>query len=166
MKVYYYSGFGYIVCAETTMGNTPMRVVINPVTVLESGTTATVLGGAIFNSLEQSRNARPISRKEIDKYHFWQITGIKGFASFSKKFSCISIREKRNVLYLSKLVRESDGGYTEPFNQLPIEVPANIAVEQLGETVFNLFLEKNEQYIDIIMTFETVHNRTVTYHRP
>ena len=109
MKVYYYSGFGYIVCAETTMENTPMRVVINPVTVLESSATVAMLGSAIFNSLEQSRNAQPMNRKEIGKYHFWQVAGIKGFASFSKKFSCITITEKRNILYLSKLVRERMG---------------------------------------------------------
>ena len=116
MEVYFYSGFGYIVCAETTMENTPMRVVINPVTVLESNTTVTMLGSAIFKSLEQSRNARPVSRKGIGKYHFWQVSGIKGFASFSKKFSCITISENRNVLYISKLVREMDGSYTEPIN--------------------------------------------------
>lgn len=166
MKVYFYSDFGYIVCAETTMGNTPMRVVINPVTVLKSNVTITALGSAIFRSLEQSRNAQPVSRKEIDKYYFWQVSGIKGFASFSKKFSCITIREKGNVLYLSKLVREKDGSYTEPINQSPMEISAKIAAEQLGEIVFNLFLGSSEQCTETTMTFETVHNRTVTYRRP
>jgi len=137
MKVYFYSDFGYIVCAETTMGNTPMRVVINPVTVLKSNVTIAALGSAIFRSLEQSRNAQPVSRKEIDKYYFWQVSGIKGFASFSKKFSCITIREKGNVLYLSKLVREKDGSYTEPINQSPMEISANIAAERLGVEVAN-----------------------------
>lgn len=166
MKVYFYSDFGYIVCAETTMGNTPMRVVINPVTVLKSNITIATLGSAIFRSLEQSRNAQPVSRKEIDKYHFWQVSGIKGFASFSKKFSCITIREKGNVLYLSKLVREKDGSYTEPINQSPMEISANVAAVQLGEIVFNLFLGSSEQCTETTMTFETVHNRTVTYRRP
>ena len=73
MKVYFYSDFGYIVCAETTMGNTPMRVVINPVTVLKSNVTIAALGSAIFRSLEQSRNAQPVSRKEIDKYQLAEI---------------------------------------------------------------------------------------------
>lgn len=165
-KVYYYSDFGYIVCAETTVENTPMRTVINPVTMMEGDATAATLGNAILDSLEQSRNAQPISRKERDGYKFWQVSGIKGFASFSKKFLCISIEGKRNLLCLLKLVRESDGGYTEPINQLPIEVPADITAEQLGRIVFDLSHEKTEQYTDVIMTFETVHNRTVTYHRP
>ena len=39
MNVYYNSSFGCLVCPETRMGNTPMRVVIDPVTVLDSGFT-------------------------------------------------------------------------------------------------------------------------------
>ena len=39
MNVYYNTSFGCLVCPETRMGNTPMRVVIEPVTVLDSGST-------------------------------------------------------------------------------------------------------------------------------
>ena len=42
MNVYYNSSFGCLVCPETRMGNTPMRVVIEPVTVLDSGFTTAV----------------------------------------------------------------------------------------------------------------------------
>ena len=52
MNVYYNSSFGCLVCPETRMGNTPMRVVIEPVTVLDSGFTATALGEALLNALE------------------------------------------------------------------------------------------------------------------
>lgn len=166
MKVYFYSDFGYIICAETTMENTPMRVVIDPVTVLENNATFAMLGNAVFNSLEQSRNARPISREEIGKYCFWRVSGIKGWVSFSKKFSCITISEKRNILYLLRLVREADGSYKEPANQPPMEISADIAAEQLGKIVFSLFPGNNEQQTDTAMSFETVHNCTVTYRRP
>lgn len=40
MNVYYNTSFGCLVCPETRMGNTPMRVVIEPATVLDSGSTA------------------------------------------------------------------------------------------------------------------------------
>ena len=84
MKVYFYSDFGYIVCAETTMGNTPMRVVINPVTVLKSNVTIAALGSAIFRSLEQSRNAQPVSRKEIDNTIFGRFLELRDLRVLAK----------------------------------------------------------------------------------
>ena len=77
MNVYYNSSFGCLVCPETRMGNTPMRVVIDPVTVLGSGFTAAALGEALLNALERSRTAPPVPRVDLGAGRFWQVTGIR-----------------------------------------------------------------------------------------
>lgn len=132
MNVYYNSNFGCLVCPETRMGNTPMRVVIDPVTVLGSGFTAAALGEALLNALERSRTAPPVPRVDLGAGRFWQVTGIKGFAAFSRKFQCVRIDARGPVLEIVKLIRDTDGGYVEPVNQPPLKVPTGIPAAQLG----------------------------------
>lgn len=166
MNVYYNSNFGCLVCPETRMGNTPMRVVIDPVTVLGSGFTAAALGEALLNALERSRTAPPVPRVDLGAGRFWQVTGIKGFAAFSRKFQCVRIDARGPVLEIVKLIRDMDGGYIEPVNQLPLKVPTGIPAAQLGETVLSLFSSGPESSDNETLSFETVHGSVVTYRRP
>lgn len=166
MNVYYNSNFGCLVCPETRMGNTPMRVVIDPVTVLGSGFTTAALGEALLNALERSRTAPPVPRVDLGAGRFWQVTGIKGFAAFSRKFQCVRIDAKGPVLKIAKLIRDTDGGYVEPVNQPPLEIPADAPVLQMGETVLSLFSPGLESPANETLSFETVHGSVVTYRRP
>ena len=166
MNVYYNSNFGCLVCPETRMGNTPMRVVIDPVTVLGSGFTAAALGEALLNALERSRTAPPVPRVDLGAGRFWQVTGIKGFAAFSRKFQCVRIDARGPVLEIVKLIRDTDGGYVEPVNQPPLKVPTGIPAAQLGETVLSLFSPSQEIPTNETLSFETIHGGMVTYRRP
>lgn len=166
MNVYYNSSFGCLVCPETRMGNTPMRVVIDPVTVLGSGFTAAALGAALLNALERSRTAPPVPRVDLGAGRFWQVTGIKGYTAFSRKFQCVRIDARGPVLEIVKLIRDTDGGYIEPVNQLPLKVPTGIPAAQLGETVLSLFSSGPESSANETLSFETIHGGMVTYRRP
>lgn len=166
MNVYYNSNFGCLVCPETRMGNTPMRVVIDPVTVLGSGFTAAALGEALLNALERSRTAPPVPRVDLGAGRFWQVTGIKGYTAFSRKFQCVRIDARGPVLEIVKLIRDTDGGYIEPVNQPPLKVPTGIPAAQLGETVLSLFSSGPESSANETLSFETVHGSVVTYRRP
>ena len=53
-----------------------------------------------MDGLDKSRKALPIERSDIKDFKFWQITGIKGFAAFSKKFQCIDICETEKSIKL------------------------------------------------------------------
>ncbi len=166
MNVYYNSSFGCLVCPETRMGNTPMRVVIEPVTVLDSGFTATALGEALLNALEHSRTAPPVPSVDLSAGRFWQVTGIKGYAVFSRKFQCVRINVRGPVLEIVKLVRDTDGGYIEPVGQPPLEIPADAPAAQLEETVLSLFSPGLESLANETLSFETVHGSIVSYRRP
>ena len=166
MNVYYNSNFGCLVCPETRMGNTPMRVVIDPVTVLGSGFTAAALGEALLNALERSRTAPPVPRVDLGAGRFWQVTGIKGFASFSRKFQCVRIDARGPVLKIVKLIRDTDGGYVEPVDQPPLEIPADAPAIQLGEALLSLFSPGLESPANETLSFESVHGSAVTYRRP
>ena len=166
MNVYYNTSFGCLVCPETRMGNTPMRVVIEPVTVLDSGFTATALGEALLNALEHSRTAPPVPSVDLGAGRFWQVTGIKGYAAFSRKFQCVRINVRGPVLEIVKLVRDTDGGYVEPVGQPPLEIPADAPAAQLGETVLSLFSPGLESLANETLSFETVHSSIVSYRRP
>lgn len=166
MNVYYNSSFGCLVCPETRMGNTPMRVVIDPVTALGKGFTATMLGEAILSALKRSRTALPVPRVDMGAGRFWQVTGIKGFAAFSRKFQCVSIDVRGSVLEIVKLIRDTDGGYIEPLDQSPLEIPAGVPATQLGEAVLSLFSPGLEGSANETLSFETAHGSVVTYRRP
>lgn len=166
MKVYYNSSFGCLACPETRMGNTPMRVVIEPVTVLNSGFTATALGEAVLAALERSRIALPVPRADMGAGRFWQVTGIKSFAAFSRKFQCVRIDARGPVLEIVKLIRDTDGGYIEPVGQPPLEIPADAPAAQLGEALLSLFSPGLESSANETLSFETVHGSVVSYCRP
>lgn len=166
MNVYYNSSFGCLVCPETRMGNTPMRVVTDPVTALDRGFTAAMLGEALLSALERSRTAPPVPKVDLGAGRFWQVTGIKGFAAFSRKFQCVRIDARGPVLEIVKLIRDTDGGYVEPVNQPPLKVPTGIPAAQLGETVLSLFSSGPESSANETLSFETVHGSAVTYRRP
>ena len=166
MNVYYNSSFGCLVCPETRMGNTPMRVVIDPVTALGKGFTAAILGEAILNALERSRTAPPVPRVDMGAGRFWQVTGIKGFAAFSRKFQCVRIDARGPVLKIVKLIRDTDGGDIEPLDQSPLEIPAGVPATQLGEAVLSLFSPGLEGSANETLSFETAHGSIVTYRRP
>lgn len=121
------------------MGNTPMRVVIDPVTVPGSGFTAAALGEALLNALDRSRTAPPVPRVDLGAGRFWQVTGIKGFAAFSRTFQCVSIDARDPIPEIVKLIRDTDGGCIEPVDQPPLEIPADAPVIQLGEALLSLF---------------------------
>ena len=166
MNVYYNSSFGCLVCPETRMGNTPMRVVIEPVTVLDSGFTTAALGEALLDALERSRTAPPVPRVDLGAGRFWQVTGRKGYAAFSRKFQCVRIDARGPVLEIVKLVRDTDGGYIEPVGQPPLEIPADAPAAHLGETVLSLFSPGLESPTNETLSFETVHGSVVSYRRP
>ncbi len=166
MNVYYNSSFGCLVCPETRMGNTPMRVVIEPVTVLDSGSTTAALGEALLDALERSRTAPPVPRVDLGAGRFWQITGIRGYAAFSRKFQCVRIDARGPILEIVKLIRDTDGGYIEPVGQPPLEIPADAPAAQLGETVLSLFSPGLESLANETLSFETVHGSIVSYRRP
>lgn len=166
MNVYYNSSFGCLVCPKTRMGNTPMRVVIDPVTALDRGFTAAMLGEAVLSALERSRTAPPVPRVDLGAGRFWQITGIKGFAAFSRKFQCVSIDERGPVLEIAKLIRDTDGGYIEPVGQSPLEISTDSPAPQLGEIVLSLFSSGPESSANETLSFETVLGSVVTYRRP
>ena len=165
MNVYYNSSFGCLVCPETRMGNTPMRVVIDPVTVLDSGFTTAALGEALLSALERSKTAPPVPRVDLGAGRFWQVTGIKGFAAFSRKFQCVSIDARGPALKIIKRIRDTDGGYIEPVDQPPLEIPTDISAAQLGEVVLSLFSPGLESPTNEPLSFETVHGSIVTYRR-
>ena len=148
------------------MGNTPMRVVIEPVTVLGSGFTAAALGEALLDALERSRTAPPVPRVDLGAGRFWQITGIRGYAAFSRKFQCVRIDARGPILEIVKLIRDTDGGYIEPVGQPPLEIPADAPAAQLGETVLSLFSPGLESLANETLSFETVHGSIVSYRRP
>lgn len=165
MQLYFNDRFGYILCAETTIKGTPIRTVMEPVTILESDVSAAMLGRGILDSLQTSKNANPITREELGQFRFWQTSGIKGFASFSKKFQCVSIELSGIILRMEKLIRDSDGGYVEP-NTPSAEIPADSTAEQLGSMALELFSVDQVQPTSQTMSFETIHSHTVTYLRP
>ena len=166
MDVYYNADFGCIVCPQTTVGNTPMRVVIEPVAVLRKGFTETALGEAILAALERSRTAPPVPRVDMGAGRFWQVTGIRGFGAFSRKFQCVDLQERGPFLEAFKLIRESDGGYVWPENQPPLEIPADTPAAQMGAEILSLFSPGLEIPANETLSFETIHGGIISYRRP
>lgn len=166
MKVYHNSEFGFIFCAETTIVGTVIKTVMNPVSVAKSNLTSSQLGEKIGETIEKSRNALPVERSEIKNFKFWNVSGIKGFSAFSKKFDCVSIFEDDSQINIVQLVRDIDGAYFVPETQLPVRLNKNISSDEIGREVRKLLTKCLAEQSDTFMSFETVYGRKVAYIRP
>lgn len=94
MALYYNSEKGFIIAPETTIKGSIIHTIMNPVMVENADISPEILGERILEGLKKSRESEPVSRSEINNFKFWQVTGIKGFSVFSKKFKCIDISEE------------------------------------------------------------------------
>lgn len=131
VAVYYNFKFGFIIGFEATVKGSVMRRIVEPVVVENPDISEERLGNRLYEELQKSRNAPPVSHEESKDYKYWQVTGIKGFAAFSKKFKCIDISDENNKLYISALSRDTDGGYSEPDEKEIIKVSSSISAEEL-----------------------------------
>lgn len=168
IKVYHNLKFGYIFCAETTVAGTVMKTVMDPVSIGRQDLSDAQIGEKILENLEKSRNAPPIERAQIQNFKFWQISGIKGFAAFSKQFNGVSLFEEDSKINIMQLVRDADGAYVVPETQLPVQLDAKMAdlTAQIGQQVRKLLAKVPGKESDQEMSFETVDGRRVFYKRP
>lgn len=166
--VYYNPEWGYIIAADTTIKDSVMRVTINPVHTEKIDITKEQLGKSVFAGLEKSRKAMPVERKDIKDFKFWQITGIKGFATFSKKFKCVEVLEKEKMLKIRRLIRQSDGSYSWIKDDKGIEIFISESEEHIGQLVYNMFYldENNETKERNTVFFQSVNENKVIYKRP
>lgn len=168
IKVYYNLRSGYIFCAETTVAGTVMKTVIDPVSIGKPDLSDAQLGENILETIEKSRKAQPVERAVIKDFKFWQISGIKGVAAFSKKFDCVSVFEEGDKLKIEQMVRDTDGAYFVPQDLLPVQLDrdrADISCE-IGREVRKMLTRSPAKGSDRVMSFETVYGQKVTYIRP
>lgn len=163
VTLYYNETKGFIIAAKAKIKETGMHTKINPVTVLDGGISNEEAGKQIRENLDKSRNALPIERIEAESHKFWQVTGIKGFSAFSKKFACINISEKEDMLELIRLERGPSGAYFYPKNKNSIMLSLDISDKELGNNVMNLLHAGGKENNDSMGGFETLNGNTVIY---
>ena len=98
VHIYYNSQWGYIVASSTKLKDSVMNVTMEPVLTEKNDITPSQLGKTVLEGLEKSGKAEPVGREELKGFHFWQISGIKGFAAFSKRFKCVEAAENDNTV--------------------------------------------------------------------
>lgn len=144
VSIYYNPEWGYIIASGTTMKDTIIGVVVDPVDTKKADVSEQELGEAVLAGLEKSRAALPVEREQVEKFHFWHVTGIRNFAAFSKKFQCVEAEEEKKALKLVRLKRESDGSYVRIKNDAGIEVPVSSLPKRIGQLVCYLFQQEEE----------------------
>lgn len=166
MILYYNSDFGYIFAPETTIKGSIIHTAMNLAIVEKANISAEFLGEKIFGSLKRSRESEPVNRSEIKNFKFWQVSGIKGFSAFSKKFECIDITEENDKLCISKLIRDDDGSYSYPGKDLSVELQKNISNEVLGKIIFELFTGDKKNINYECRSFTSLNEKQINYIRP
>lgn len=166
VQLYYNEKKGFIIAAKTKIRETGMNTKINPVTVLDESISNEKVGKQIKEDLKKSRNALPIERIECENYKFWQITGIKGFSTFSKKFDCLNISEKDDMLEIIKLERGSSGAYFYPKDKNSIILKSDVSDKELGNHIMNILLAGDDEKDNSMGEFKTLNGNTVIYRKP
>lgn len=140
MTLYYNSDKGFILAPETTIKGSIIHTTMNPVMVENADISPEILGERILEGLRKSRESEPVNRSEIKNFKFWQVSGIKGYSAFSKKFKCIDISEENENFCITKLIRENDGSYSFPNREYTIKIQTHISKAELGKSIFELFI--------------------------
>lgn len=168
ISIYYNSKWGYIAVSDTTLYDSVMRVTIPPVFTEKIDATEVCLGEMALAALENSKNAMPVTREEIEDFNFWQVSGIKGFSAFSRKFQCVEVREKNHLYHVEKLIRKKDGSYVWDENSEGINLDLDCTPEQMGSVIYKMFHEETKVQKDRldIVSFETVNHHIVKFVQP
>lgn len=168
ISIYYNSEWGYIVVSDTTLYDSVMRVTIPPVMTEKNNATKMCLGKMVLEALENSRNALPVKEEEIADFNFWQVSGIKGFSAFSKKFQCVEVEERETVYHVERLIRDRNGSYIWDESADGINLDLDCTQEQMGKVVYMMFHEEilsAEGGLDTV-SFETVNHHTIQFVHP
>lgn len=92
------------------------------------------LGKAIKEGLQKSLEAEFVEYSQLNSYKFWQISNIKSFAAFSKKFSKIEIKVKDGDYEIQGWERDSDGSYMKSSDESKLmKVPKNTDFDKIAE---------------------------------
>lgn len=168
ISIYYNSKWGYIAVSDTTLCDSVMRVTIPPVFTEKIDATEVCLGEMALAALENSKNAMPVTREEIEDFNFWQVSGIKGFSAFSRKFQCVEVRVKNHLYHVEKLIRKKDGSYVWDENSEGINLDLDCTKEQMGRVIYKLFHEETMFHDDQLdaVRFETVNHHIIKFVQP
>lgn len=162
--IYYNCDYGYIIVSYTTLKGSILRKVINPVIAKTIDVSDSELGEMFLEALLKSKTATPVEKKE--SFKFWEISGIKGYNSFSKKFRLIKIIQVNDDYKIGEFKKESDGGYSEPYNYHLITIALDSLAEQLGKEVRKLLEDETVSNDNKTLSFDTLNDSTVKYERP
>ncbi len=172
VAVYYHAEKGYIITSHARVKDAAFYKAMPPVGTLESNVSAEELGKVILAGLKRSKNAKPVDSGAFPDYKFWQISGIKGFSAFSKKYRNVDVALCGKSFKAVRLKRVSDGGYVWAKDENGREVSVTVSGKDIGKAVLSLLqLELPDDFRETpgkeeLASFQTVHGSAVTYKRP
>ena len=168
ISIYYNSEWGYLVVADTTLYDSVMRVTIPPIMTENNNATELCLGKMALEALERSRNAMPVMEEEIADFNFWQVSGIKGFSAFRKRFQCVEVKEQETGYHVEQLIRERNGSYVWDESADGINLNLDCTEEQMGRVIYKMFHEEilSDAGRSDTVSFETVNHQTIQFVHP
>ena len=172
VAVYYNAEKGYILTAFARVKDAAFYKAIPPADTLKSDVSAEELGKAVLAGLNRSKNAKPVESGAFSDYKFWQMSGLKGFSAFSKKYRNVNVSLNGNLCKADRLKRHSDGGYVQAKDENGREVSLTVSKKDIGQAVLDLLrLELPDDLSESLgekesASFQTVNGSTVTYKRP
>ena len=128
--LYYNEKKGFIISAMARVKGPGFSTNLNPVMVADKDISDEKLGELVRENLKRSRNSGLVEREAWKNYSFWHVSGIKSFSAFSKKFSCVDIEEKAEVLEIIGLYRDASGAYL--YSSDEIELSLDVSDAELG----------------------------------
>ena len=166
-SIYYNKKDGYIITSDTTIKNTLLHTVVCPVKTLETESTIEELGQAILQGLDISEKAEPVERSQALSYKYWQVSGIKGFSAFSKKYRCVEIIKKDNAFLVAECIRDDDGSYIDAeTNDNKVSLPLDISSFDIAKIVMEIFSTSFHPNKTMKTSFITINNHHVSFMLP
>lgn len=139
IDIYYNSKSGYLIASDVKVKNSIIHIVPEPVISLNSQAEKFELANYIDEAFKKSENSELADRSQVGNYRFWEISGIKSFSAFSKKFKAVEIKKEANTYEIVVMIREKNGSYVpskEKKDHIILDVNNNL--ELLAEKVMDI----------------------------
>ena len=138
VHLYYSREYGVII-----VDNIPVRepkgahTAVNPEGYPNDTITPTVIGNIVLERM--SRFANMPSAEKLNTKEYWSKSGIRSFKKFSFTYSNVKVFSDDCGIHIIRMkVPPQTGGYAIDRSKAPVNLPAAVSAEELGETLLSI----------------------------
>ncbi|SFV01699.1 hypothetical protein [Butyrivibrio sp. INlla21] len=162
--IYYNESKGYIITSYGVAKGIGYLLALYPSIALDCTANKKELANAIGEAIETSRAKAEVDPNEFKGKSFWDISGIKSFSAFSKKYKSVAVEILDDKVEIHKEIRDTQGAYMRSkLSEDNACLGINCSLEDITDAVIKLLSNTVNEKKDSSRSFKTLGGADVFY---